>query len=446
MVGVGGRGVTHPPTGDATDVLGRRPAQVGTRDDTGSWSWGFGVAGYPGICDRPSRNAVGQQYTHQYNERYTIVRLHHPTRRAVHLAGTRELQYARTSAVVAACAASTHAAELVAVRRRTGPPRQRASPNAQGTDVILAIMTIDRGALGRVVAIANGKGGVGKTSLTTTLAGLAATAGYRILLIDLDPQGNAGEDLGYTGAGTGDDGVGLVAALAADTPLAVTLPQARPGIDVICGGERLDDLAGLLLARHRRGTPVADVLAGPLAELLSQRDDYDLILIDCPPGEPNLQLLALGAARWLIVPTRGDAASLKGMTRIAQRLVEARDHNRQLELLGVVLFDIASSATRVKREISAEITQALGGVAPLFDNTIRHSIAATDSRRRGLLIHEHAAQLEGEPFWQALREGRRPSSPGSAPALAADYAALAHEILTRISALEAAIEAEEVMA
>ena len=97
-------------------------------------------------------------------------------------------------------------------------------------------MTIDRGALGRVVAIANGKGGVGKTSLTTTLAGLAATAGYRILLIDLDPQGNAGEDLGYTGAGTGDDGAGLVAALAADTALAVTLPQARPGIDVICGG------------------------------------------------------------------------------------------------------------------------------------------------------------------------------------------------------------------
>ena len=108
------------------------------------------------------------------------------------------------------------------------------------------------------------------------------------------------------------------------------------------------------------------------------------------------------------------------------------------ELGDVVLFDIASSATRVKREISAQITQALGGVAPLFDSTIRHSIAATTSRGRGLLIHEHAAELDGEPFWQALREGRRPSNPGSAPALATDYAALAHEILTRISALEAA--------
>ena len=307
------------------------------------------------------------------------------------------------------------------------------------------IMNIDRAPLGRVVAIANGKGGVGKTSLATTLAGLAAKAGYRILLIDLDPQGNVGEDLGYTGAGTGDDGAGLVASLASRTPLVVTLPQARPGVDVICGGERLDDLGGLLLVRHSRGADVADVLAGPLAELVTRTDDYDLVLIDCPPGEPNLQLLALGAARWLIVPTRGDAASLKGMTRIAQRLVEARQRNPDLELLGVVLFDIASSATKVKREISAEITQALGGVAPLFDSTIRHSIAATNSRRQGLLIHEHAAQLEGEPFWQALKDGRKPSSPGSAPALAADYAALAHEILTRINAMEAA-ESDEVMA
>ncbi|GGM09490.1 ParA family protein [Nakamurella endophytica] len=297
-------------------------------------------------------------------------------------------------------------------------------------------MTVDREALTRVVAIANGKGGVGKTSLATTLAGLAAAGGYNILLVDLDPQGNVGEDLGYTGAGGSDEGAGLVTALAARTPLTVTLAQARRGIDVICGGERLDDLSGLLLARHRQGSRVADILAEPLSQLLATTD-YDLVVIDCPPGEPNLQLLALGAARWLIVPTRGDAASLKGMTRIAQRLVEARANNPDIELLGVVLFDIASSATRVKREISAEITRALGGVAPLFEHTIRHSIAATDSRRRGLLIHEHASSLEGEPFWRALKEGRQPSNPGSAPALAADYAGLVHEILTRISALEA---------
>jgi len=299
----------------------------------------------------------------------------------------------------------------------------------------LGDMAVRRQALSRVIAIANGKGGVGKTSLATTLAGMAAEAGYKILIIDLDPQGNVGEDLGYTGAGRGDDGAALVGALAAGLPLSVPLRDVRPDIDVISGGERLDDLAGLLLSRHRNGAAVADVLAEPLSMML-ETSDYDLVIIDSPPGEPNLQLLALGAARWLIIPTRGDASSLKGMVRIVNRLVEARAHNPSLELLGVVLFGIASSATRVKREISAEITAALGGVAPLFNNSIRHSIAATDARGAGLLIHEQASKLEGEPFWKALREGRKPSSPGTAPALAGDYAALAHEILLRISELE----------
>ncbi len=101
-----------------------------------------------------------------------------------------------------------------------------------------------------------------------------------------------------------------------------------------------------------------------------------------------------------------------------------------------MLFDVASTATRQRREISTQIEEAPGGLAPLFEVTIRHSIAAADARGQGLLIHEHAAALAGEPFWKALREGRRPSSPGSAPALAGDYAALVHEILLRISNLE----------
>lgn len=298
---------------------------------------------------------------------------------------------------------------------------------------------IDHAQLARVVAVANSKGGVGKTSLATTIAGLAAVAGYRVLLIDLDPQGNAGEDLGYTGRGEGDGGAGTVAAIAAGTPLSVTLHEVRENVDVICGGDRLDDLAGLLLSRHLRGAEVADVLAEPLSHLLAATH-YDLVLVDCPPGESTLQMLALGAARWLVIPTRGDAASLKGMARIAQRLVQARAQNPDLELLGVVLFDIPSTATRLRREISEQITEALGGVAPLFEAAIRHSIAATDARGRGLLVHEHAAALSGEPFWRALREGRRPISQGSAPLLAGDYAALAHEMLLRIATLEATRE------
>lgn len=105
-------------------------------------------------------------------------------------------------------------------------------------------------------------------------------------LIDLDPQGNVGEDFGYTGAGLGDEGAALVCALAAGLPLTVPVARARPDIDIISGGERLDDLAGLLLSRHRNGKPVADVLAEPLAEMLELKD-YDLVLIDSPPVNPT---------------------------------------------------------------------------------------------------------------------------------------------------------------
>jgi len=81
----------------------------------------------------------------------------------------------------------------------------------------------------------------------------------------------------------------LVGALAAGLPLSVPLRDVRPDIDVISGGERLDDLAGLLLSRHRNGAAVADVLAEPLSMML-ETGDYDLVIIDSPPGGANLQL------------------------------------------------------------------------------------------------------------------------------------------------------------
>lgn len=296
-------------------------------------------------------------------------------------------------------------------------------------------MALERESLSRVVAVANGKGGVGKTSIATTLAGITAAADYRTLLIDLDPQGNAGEDFGYRRTDQDDDGHGLYAALATGTPLAITIPNVRERVDVISGGEHLIELGAVLTSRLSRQLPISNALASPLAELLD-RTDYDLVIIDCPPGEENLQLMALGAARWVIIPSRGDTASLSGMAKIAQRMVQVRDTNPDLEILGVALFGIPNSATRIKRQVTDETAEVLGGVAPLFEATIRNSMSALDARHDGQLIHEFATKMEGEPFWKALRAGKRPSSSGSAPALAGDYAALSHEILTRIHRLE----------
>src|SRR3954463_13721817 len=113
--------------------------------------------------------------------------------------------------------------------------------SAAGTDV-----------LSRCIAVVNGKGGVGKTSLTANLAGLYAAAGYRTLAIDLDPQGNLGDDLGYLGAGLSDDGAGLVDALRARRAYR-PLRNVRAGLDVLAGGAGPGGLNSALYCRQ--GTP-----------------------------------------------------------------------------------------------------------------------------------------------------------------------------------------------
>lgn len=298
--------------------------------------------------------------------------------------------------------------------------------------------TADRSALTRVVAIANGKGGVGKSSLTASVAGLASTAGYRVLVVDLDAQGDLADDLGLRGAGLSDEGQHLAAALITGTPLQPVVKDARKNLDIVTGGEHLGDVAGVVFARHQSGRDtVPDALARCLAPVAG---DYDLVLIDTPPIDVGLQTLALVAARWLLIPTKADTSSIRGLSSIADRVVDARAANPDLDVLGVVLFDVPSNAKRIRQDAAHDIETALGGVAPLFDHVIRSSPAtAREARARGLLVHELAEQVEGaEPFWRRLRQGggKTERLPGTAPALAADYIGLVDTVLTRIAEQE----------
>lgn len=290
--------------------------------------------------------------------------------------------------------------------------------------------------LTRVVTFANGKGGAGKTSTAVNVAGLSALAGWRTLLIDLDPQGNVGHDLGYTWAGTSDSGQHLVDVIATGRPLAPVLTAVRPGLDVICGGEALDDVESILMGRIGRRHDIHALLATPLSRIAG---DYDLIIIDTPPTRPLLLQLALAATRWIVVPTRPDRSSIEGLRALAHQIVLAREANPRLEILGAVLFDTGTSATVVRRNAAEDIRAALDGAAPLFDAVIRHAeSAAVEARESGALIHEIAERVDSaEPYWKALRDGRTPTRvPGSAPALAEDYVLLSQEILTRIDTLE----------
>lgn len=307
-------------------------------------------------------------------------------------------------------------------------------------------------ALRRVIAVANDKGGVLKTSVVANQAGLLADAGYRVLAVDLDPQGNLGEDLGYTTRG--DDGLSLYRAITDPyqdakelgpgegahqlTPLA----GVRSNLDVVTGGEYLNTLQEFLDTLATQDVEASrTALARALAPLATR---YDVVLIDVPPKIRVLQDNALVASRWLLVPSRSDSSSRKGLAVIGERFQVAREFNPSLGLLGVVLVGIGSSSTRVLTEARADISTDLAASQmdhPLLEATVRYvEAAAFDARRRGQLAHElEKTVAEQRPWYAALKSGKAEKGPrlaASAGSLAGDYAKLAEEILDRLAANE----------
>ena len=283
-------------------------------------------------------------------------------------------------------------------------------------------------ALPAAVAVINGKGGVGKTSITANVAGLAALAGYATLVVDMDPQGNLARDLGY--AAKSDQGRSLLAAMQHGSAPAL-LPAVRERLDVVAGGEALHDWAGIAFGRAARDPQLPLALRDSLDGLAA---DYDLILFDCPPGELALQQQAAVASRFLVIPTTPDEGGLDGMVKVARLAERVATTNPQLELLGVVAFRIATNARAIRAEVQADVRTAFGDDAVVFDTIVRDGLkTARDCRSRGELVHEYEqAALEQVPFWQALRNGggaKRLSA--SATGLAADYQNLTREILER---------------
>lgn len=292
--------------------------------------------------------------------------------------------------------------------------------------------------LPRTIVFANGKGGVGKTSLVSNLAGLFAQGGLRVLTVDLDPQGNLATDLGYPV----NDGHDLFSALITGGPAPVIKDVGgRTGLDSIPGGPTFADVIGVMLTRTRRTGE--DDLATMLWTLLSPlAGDYDLILIDTPPGDATINESALSIAHSVVIPTRADDASVNGLEILASRFVRARQVNPALRLLGVALFAIGSRSTRVASEVRKAVEEVLEGSAPVFEARIRLlESAAYDQRAAGRMIHELEAGTEQAKAARLSQlrghlkgEGAQ-LEPGmhtrNAAGIADDYEQLAREILRR---------------
>lgn len=292
-----------------------------------------------------------------------------------------------------------------------------------------------------VIAVANAKGGVGKTSLVANAAGIATLAGWRVLAIDLDPQGNLATDLGYQQRS--DGGRGLATTLRrGGVPQALT--DVRSRLDVWPGGPSLQ--AGL----HQSLIPEVDHPLSAAIEAGSGR--YDLVFIDCPPTLGPLVDAGLIAADWLLIPVRADHASLHGLDMMLERYEQVRSSaNSRLQLLGVALFDVSPQSTAIIAEIAQAVREKVGDGAPLLRPPIRRSErSAFDMRRMGLLAHEYeerSADSALVPLADRIAAARRGESTAryssAAAGLSGDYFELVKEILTIVNSAAHAANATD---
>ncbi len=188
----------------------------------------------------------------------------------------------------------------------------------------------------RVLAIANQKGGVGKTTTAINLGTGLAAVGERVLLIDIDPQGNASTGLGLPRSARSSS---IYDVLISEAPLsAVTVRSSVPGLDLVPADADLSGVEIELGSQPRRSFRLRNAIAGLNTVSGAPEAPYTYILIDCPPSLNLLTVNAMTAADAVLVPLQCEFFALEGLTQLMRTVELVRGSlNPSLEIQGVVL-------------------------------------------------------------------------------------------------------------
>ena len=244
----------------------------------------------------------------------------------------------------------------------------------------------------RVYAVANQKGGVGKTTTAVNLAACLAEAGERCLLVDLDPQANATSGLGRSanGVSTHDllDGVPLSQ---------LAKPTAFANLDLVPAKPELAAAAVQLSAIDGGERYLADALVAPAT------DPYTFVFLDCPPAFGALTVNALAAADRVIVPVQAEYYALEGLSQLlgSINLVKAR-LNPRLAVAGILLT-MVDGRTRLSAEVERELRRHFGEL--VFTTSVPRSVRLAEAPSHGLPAIAYDRRSSGsEAYWKVAME------------------------------------------
>ncbi len=258
--------------------------------------------------------------------------------------------------------------------------------------------------MGQTIACTNQKGGVGKTTTVVNLATYLALLGDRVLVIDLDPQGNATSGFGVDRASLEGS---VYDALVDERPLAeLHVETGVPGLRLVPSSISLAgaevELAAVAGRERRLGHSIA-----------AERDAWDWILVDCPPSLGLLTVNALTGADAVLIPIQCEYYALEGLTQLIATVNLVRDNlNPGLAISGVVLtmFD---GRTNLSAEVANEVRRHLGEA--VFRTIVPRSVRLSEAPSHGLPIALYRPDSKGAEAYQALAaELRARGGPGAA--------------------------------
>ena len=247
--------------------------------------------------------------------------------------------------------------------------------------------------MGKIIAFSNQKGGVGKTTTCVNMSAYLANKGYKCLVVDLDPQGNATSGLGFAKSDVNNS---IYNVLIDDVPIEdVVVKTQVKGLDILPSNI---DLAGAeveLVYVKNRELVLKSVLE-------KAKNSYDFITIDCPPSLGLLTINALASADTVIIPIQSEYYALEGLSQLMNTIKLVVKHlNPALKIEGVVLT-MNDNRAIISRQISAEIKKFFG--KRVFETAIPRNIRLAEAPSHGVPIMLHDTRCSGAKAYLALTE------------------------------------------